>query len=89
MGQSCKSCGDSFGDYGDYGDFEFCDCRNKWCCDDCASDDGLVIDEETDERSCNYCRKEDYDNDTLLSKALKLLKLTRDGLIEIVNEETN
>ena len=35
--------------------------------------------------SCKYCRGEDYDDETLLSKALELLKMSREELINVIN----
>lgn len=37
--------------------------------------------------SCKYCRNEDYADFVLLNKALELLKMNREELIEIVNKE--
>jgi hypothetical protein len=37
--------------------------------------------------SCNYCRGEDYANETLLSKALELLNMTREDLVNVINKE--
>ena len=35
--------------------------------------------------SCKYCRHEDYDDNTLLWKALQLLKMSREELVEVIN----
>lgn len=37
--------------------------------------------------SCKYCRHEDYDNLTLLKKALELLDMSREDLVKKVNED--
>lgn len=36
--------------------------------------------------SCKYCRNEDYDDLTLLNKALELLHMKREELVEVVNK---
>lgn len=37
--------------------------------------------------SCKYCRNEDYDDLTLLNKALDLLEMDRTKLVQIINKE--
>jgi hypothetical protein len=37
--------------------------------------------------SCKYCRSEDYEDHILLTKALELLKMSREELVKIINEE--
>ena len=37
--------------------------------------------------SCKYCRHEDYDDETLLEKALELLNMSREDLVKKVNED--
>ena len=37
--------------------------------------------------SCKYCRHEDYDDETLLEKALELLDMSREDLVKKVNED--
>lgn len=37
--------------------------------------------------SCKYCRGEDYEDDVLLDKALKLLNMSREDLIKIINND--
>lgn len=39
------------------------------------------------EESCNYCRKEDYEDSTLLDKAIELLNCDRQYLIDKINEK--
>lgn len=39
------------------------------------------------ESSCNFCRNEDYDDITLLNKALELLGISRENLINKINKE--
>ena len=36
--------------------------------------------------SCKYCRNEDYEDYVLLTKALELLKMTREELVKVINE---
>lgn len=38
--------------------------------------------------SCKYCRNEDYDDLTLLNKALELLHMSREELVEVYNSDT-
>ena len=49
------------------------ECDMKYCSDDCV---------HYVEKSCKYCREEDFDDDTLLEHALELLGFTREQLIE-------
>jgi len=49
--------------------------------DDCYSCEYYAPD------SCKYCRHEDYDDETLLEKALELLGMSREDLVEKVNED--
>lgn len=37
--------------------------------------------------SCSYCRKENYDDYTLLNKALELLGMSREELVKVVNSD--
>jgi hypothetical protein len=39
------------------------------------------------EESCKYCRSEDYDDETLLDKALNLLGMSREELINRINKD--
>lgn len=52
------------------------------CCHECY---GCSFHVET---SCNYCRNEDYSNETLLDYALDLLGISRSNLIERYNQYT-
>lgn len=54
---------------------EHCNC--DYCCD-C---------EYYEPDSCKYCRKEDYDDNFLLCKALLLLDISREDLINMINSE--
>lgn len=79
---SCISCGDAFPDCGR---FVRCDCGNDWCSDKCADDDGFCRDEE-DNRSCNYCREEDFEDGELLAFVISRLGLDRQTIIEEYKE---
>jgi hypothetical protein len=90
---SCKNCGETFPDCGDY---TGCECGEHWCCDDCAEADGFQYEEEgftpegskwSQETSCNFCRKEDYDEFELLRFALDKLGLSREQLIELYKQK--
>ncbi len=48
-------------------------CNRKYCSDDC---------ENYVASSCKFCREEDYEDYKLLEKALKLLDMSREELIE-------
>lgn len=37
--------------------------------------------------SCKYCRGEDYDDEMLLNKALELLKISREELVNVINND--
>lgn len=52
-----------------------CDCS---CYDDCPEYVG---------DSCKYCRNEDYDDSTLLNRALDLLGINRIELVQMINKE--
>jgi len=96
---SCNSCGDTFGDVGTY---ISCVCERKWCNDECAKEDGYIKEhcntdnctslngcwgcENNIQRSCRYCREEDFDDSILLEFVLKLLEKTRDEVIEDYKE---
>lgn len=110
---SCNNCGETFSDCGSFVSCETC--GTKWCCDECAEEDGYIAEhckkydvygysDLGDERrirgckysyccdcpehvsdSCKYCRNEDYDDLTLLNKALELLQMSREELVEAVN----
>lgn len=88
----CSFCGDTFSRCGDH---ESCDCGKSWCSESCAEADGLQEEEngyippgETWEQdsSCDYCRKEDYEDSELLEYALtKLLNMNRYELVAHYN----
>lgn len=89
---TCQSCEDNFADCGPH---VSCDCGNRWCDDSCAEGDGFreepngftpkngTYEQET---SCNYCRGEDVDDSELLETALKMLGISREGLVEMHNK---
>jgi hypothetical protein len=52
-------------------------CDYEWC-DTCPE---YVAD------SCKYCRGEDYEDSELLDKALELLKMKREDLVDIMNKK--
>ena len=89
----CNFCGDTFSKAGT---FVGCDCNKCWCSESCAEADGLRGEEngyippgETWEQdtSCDYCRKEDYDDSELLEYALdKFLNMSRYELVASYNE---
>ena len=53
-------------------------CDYSYCSDSCPEYVG---------ESCKYCRNEDYDDLTLLNKALELLKMSREELVDLINKE--
>ena len=57
---------------------EIRDCEYSYCSDECPESVG---------DSCKYCRNEDYDDLTLLNKALELLHMKREELVEVINKE--
>ena len=93
---ACDYCGETFPDCGYYVSCE--SCGTRWCSDECANEDGFVYRESHCDfedcteckhyrpDSCKYCRKEDYDDATLLEKALELLKISREDLVKVVND---
>ncbi len=86
---SCQSCGHNFPDCGPY---EWCGCGKNWCCEDCASDDGLNKDDENapkynEGRSCDFCRGDDFEDSTLLAYALEELGKSRAELVELVKSK--
>lgn len=83
---SCNHCGGSFPDCGD---FKMCECGYRWCSYECAEADGYKHKywtdengEDWEEQSCQYCRKEEFEDSALLEHALELLNLTRSELME-------
>lgn len=84
---ACNSCGETFPDCGDY---THCECGMTWCDDSCAEGEGYQREEDgftpdgskwSQDTSCNYCRKEDFDNSTLLNFVLENINKTRAELI--------
>lgn len=53
-------------------------CDYSYCSDSCPEYVG---------ESCKYCRNEDYNDLTLLNKALELLKMSREELVDLINKE--
>lgn len=85
----CDNCGEIFADCSHY---VSCTCGNKWCCDECAEDDGFCVEVDTKEEystSCAYCRGEKYPTEELLNKALVLLGLTQEELIDKIKYMPN
>ncbi|EML6324883.1 hypothetical protein QCQ60_005227 [Bacillus cereus] len=87
----CKSCEDTFCDCG-Y--FVSCICGYRWCCDECAENDGVAgeIDEETgdvldDSNTCKFCRNEDFTDWELFKFARALLGKSREELVELYKEK--
>lgn len=82
---ACENCGDTFPDCGYY---ISCECGGRWCSDKCAEEHGFreVYDEDGDvdyeKTTCSYCRKEDFDDNSLLYHALDLLNMDRQQIIE-------
>ena len=92
---TCKSCGSNFPDCTD---FVSCDCGEHWCDEECAECDGYEEvyisdyededeDEEATEKSCNFCRNEDFDDVTLFYYALGLMGISREKLVEMKKNE--
>ncbi|AXQ67879.1 hypothetical protein KIOSHI_263 [Bacillus phage Kioshi] len=88
----CNFCDETFSRCGD---FTSCDCGKSWCDYSCAEVDGFRVEEDgytppgsswEQETSCDYCRKEDHDDDVLLEYALELLGITRHKLVDKYNE---
>ena len=86
---ACESCGDTFPDCGD---FVSCECGKRWCSDECAEADGHQEEEDgftpegskwSQETSCNFCRKEEFEDYDLLELAQELLGKSRHDLIEL------
>jgi hypothetical protein len=90
----CQHCGETFIECGPC---VWCDCGEHWCSEECAELDGYrcyerQVDDEHDEDveevcSCNFCREEDFDDETLLKFALEKLKTTREELVEEYKKE--
>jgi len=86
----CGACGDPFSEHGDWFQCND-DCQRAWCCIHCANKDGYRAGGAyTAQRSCAYCRNEEFEADYLLTYALKELEMSRrelkDNLIEDLAE---
>jgi len=86
----CQSCEDTFSDCG-Y--FVSCICGYRWCCDECAENDGVVAeyDEKTGEKldeseTCKFCRNEDFTDWELFKFARALLGKSREEVVELYKE---
>lgn len=98
---TCDNCGETFIKHDGEGDVWCSECGICWCSDECAdlggvirsTDDDLADDESYDGDfdiiSCKYCRKENYTDDVILDKALKLLGKTRQEIVNIINKGEN
>lgn len=75
---SCSECETSFPDVIDY---KFCECGRDWCDEECAELGGLQSDEWGDDRTCKYCREEEFDDAVLLAHLLLVMEMTREELI--------
>ncbi|AXQ67023.1 hypothetical protein HOBO_7 [Bacillus phage Hobo] len=89
----CNFCEETFSRCGE---FVGCECGKSWCSESCAEADGYQEEEEgytppgsnwRQDTSCDYCRKEDHDDDTLLEYALELLGMTRYELVDKYNSK--
>ncbi|GAB6989505.1 hypothetical protein [Paenibacillus pini] len=89
---ACSKCNDAYCDAGDY---VSCECGESWCSDECAEEDKFQNEEDgftpigsewSQDTSCKYCRKEDFDSETLLEFLLKELKMSRKELIKQYKE---
>lgn len=74
----CDVCGETFNDCGYY---ISCDCGRHWCNDKCAKKDKYRKD-KNDNSSCNFCRKQDFEDSDLLKYTLKLLNTNRKEIIK-------
>lgn len=78
---TCPTCGEAFPDCGP---MVWCECGKVWCSDECAAEQGFKRDDdEEDEPTCNFCRKEDAEDDKLLAYGLELLGITRAQLVSL------
>jgi hypothetical protein len=78
----CDYCGEAICDCGSY---EKCECGRRWCDDKCAKGDGYLSysdDDEIDEPSCKYCRREEAEDSELLDYLLRHYNLSRDKVLE-------
>lgn len=78
---SCHHCGKSFPDCSYY---VSCDCGYSWCSNECAKKDGYKLNKKEETSTCKYCRGEDYEDKFLLNKLLKMNKMTKKQLIELI-----
>ena len=77
---TCQSCEEVFNDCGP---MVWCECGKCWCSDECAEADGYKIadNENTDDCSCKYCRKEDATDSELLKSLMKLYGYSRESVV--------
>lgn len=71
----CDCCGKVFSDWDD--DCHFCDCGKHYCSDECAEKCGFKEDLYS---TCNFCRKEDFNDSQLLDYLLDKLDLSKEVL---------
>lgn len=92
---ACRECGETFPDCGD---FVACECGERWCSDECAEADGYRYEEDgftpegsswEQETSCNFCRKESFEDWDMLMLALELLGKSYDELTQIMKERNS
>ena len=81
---SCHYCGNSFPDCSYY---VSCDCGYSWCSNECAKKDGYKFNKKEETSTCKYCRGEDYEDKFLLNKLLKINKMTKKQLVELIKKE--
>lgn len=82
---SCSNCEET---YSDARYDVLCECGHRWCSDFCAEQDGFDIPEyegryeDHDNRTCKFCRGEDFEDHQLLHHAQELLGVSREQLIK-------
>lgn len=90
MGVDYYACNYCQGTFPDCGSYTGCHCGKHWCDDACAESEGFREEENgftpkgshyEQETSCNYCRDEDFPDDSLLDLALTKLNMSRQDLI--------
>ena len=79
---TCKDCNEAFV----YGSGVNCDCGIEFCSQVCANSAEVRYDEETETKTCKFCREEDYDDSTLFNFILKECGITREQVIEKYKE---
>lgn len=97
---TCESCGTRWCSYecakedgyidehcGKHSDLDDRDLMENYREKHCAYDDCCDC-EYYNAASCKYCRNEDYDDLTLLNKALELLNMSRAELVAVVNKSS-